>query len=166
MAHLGAEPTRGMAQQQAVVCTNSEDLGSWTPGQSCHCKCQRHTLVQQSTQTIPYLCKHSDSSLLIMMQTLRAVSALTCICQGQTMNRKGANCGIHPSLHVTVLADRKWQHSRQQRLTLYLQSSPPEMIRSFTELQSTFRMALSWACHTSFFEPDCKGTMLRSLPQL
>lgn len=155
-----------MAQQQAVVCTNSEDLGSWTPGQSCHCRRQRHTLVQQSTQTIPHLCKHSNSSLLIIMQVQQAASALTCVREGQTTNTERTSCGIRPSLHVNVLADEKWQQSRQQRLTLYLQSSPPEMIRSFTELQSTFKMALSWACHTSFFEPDCKGTMLRSLPQL
>ena len=165
MAHLGAEPTRGMAQQQAVVCTNSEDLGSWTPGQSCHCRRQRHTLVQQSTQTIPHLCKHSKLSAHHHASPTGIIS-ITCVCQGQTTNTERTSCGIHPSLRVNVLADRKWQQNRQQRLTLYLQSSPPEMIRSFTELQSTFKMALSWACHTSFFEPDCKGTMLRSLPQL
>ena len=155
-----------MAQQQAVVCTNGEDLRSWTPGQSCHCRRQRHTLVQQSTQAIPHLFQHSDSNLIIMLQVLQVASASTCVCQGQTINHTRTSCGIRPSLHVKVLADRKWQQNRQHRLTLYLQSSPPEMIRSFTELQSTFKMARSWACHTSFFEPDCKGTMLRSLPQL
>jgi len=68
----------------------------------------RGVLWYSSLPRLSHTCKHSNSSLLILMQVLQAASASTCVCQIQTINHKRTSCGIRPSLHVNVLAVKKW----------------------------------------------------------